>query len=702
MYNHEKCRKRAEDLVSQMTIDEKIEQLTYQSPAIERLGVPSYNWWNEALHGVARGGTATVFPQAIGMAATFDTDLLKSIAGAIATEARAKYNISIRKGDRDMYKGLTFWTPNVNIFRDPRWGRGHETYGEDPYLTSRLGVSFIQGLQGDSEVMKTSACAKHFAVHSGPEDMRHEFDAVVSEKDLRETYLPAFEACVKEADVESVMGAYNRTNGEVCCGSYRLLRDILRDEWGFKGHVVSDCWAIQDFHERHRVTKTPVESVALALDAGCDLNCGSMYLHLKSAWMQKLVSEAQITEAAVRLFTTRYKLGLFDETEYDKIPYAMVACKEHGDLSLKAAEESIVLLKNSGILPLDISSLKTIGVIGPNADSQLALKGNYYGTPPRCVTPLEAIHDIAGDQVRVMYSVGCELTADRSEVLALPDDRIAEALTIAEQSDVVVMFLGLDESLEGEELDVGNQVGSGDKKDLLLPLSQRQLLQKVTEVGTPVILCLMAGSSIDVEFADRNCGAVLAVWYPGARGGEAIANILFGKTNPSGKLPVTFYRSSNTLPAFTDYAMKGRTYRYMTEKPLYPFGYGLSYGEVKIKLQKSDSVIPEKGDFVFDMMLANDSDREVSEVIQVYIKAAGSPFSPPNPVLCMFKRVSIPAGGQIEVSLAIPSDSFSVIDEEGKRIRSAGEWEIYAGVSQPDARSCELTGNQPIKITVTA
>jgi len=702
MYNHEKCRRQAENLVSQMTMDEKIEQLTYQSPSIERLGVPSYNWWNEALHGVARGGTATVFPQAIGMAATFDTELLKSIADAIATEARAKYNISSRKGDRDMYKGLTFWTPNVNIFRDPRWGRGHETYGEDPYLTSRLGVSFIRGLQGDSEVMKTSACAKHFAVHSGPEDIRHEFDAVVSEKDLRETYLPAFEACVKEADVESVMGAYNRTNGEVCCGSYRLLRDILRGEWGFIGHVVSDCWAIQDFHERHRVTKTPVESAALALDAGCDLNCGSMYLHLKSAWMQKLVSEEQITEAAVRLFTTRYKLGLFEETEFDRIPYTKVACKEHVDLSLKAAEESIVLLKNNGILPLDISKLKTIGVIGPNSDSQLALKGNYYGTPPRCVTPLEAIHDIAGDNVRVMYSVGCELNADRSEGLALANDRIAEALTIAELSDVVVLFLGLDESLEGEELDVGNHVGSGDKADLLLPLAQRQLLEKITAVGTPVILCLMAGSSIDVEYADRNCGAVLSTWYPGARGGEAITNVLFGKINPSGKLPVTFYRSSNTLPAFTDYAMKGRTYRYMTEEPLYPFGYGLTYGAVKIKLQKADSGITDEDDFKIDLLLENDSKREISEVIQVYSKAVDSDFSPPNPVLCMFRRVSIPAGGQLALSLAIPSESFSVIDDQGKRIRPDGNWEIYAGVSGPDARSCELTGNKPIKITVTA
>lgn len=700
MVNHEKCRSQAVKLISQMTIDEKIGQLTYQSPAIERLGIPSYNWWNEALHGVARAGTATVFPQAIGLAATFDADLLTRVADVIATEARAKFNVSSRKGDRDIYKGLTFWTPNVNIFRDPRWGRGHETYGEDPYLTSRLGVAFIRGLQGEGGIMKTSACAKHFAVHSGPEDIRHEFNAVVSEKDLFETYLPAFEACVKEAGVESVMGAYNRVNGEACCGSYRLLRDILRGQWGFRGHVVSDCWALKDFHEYHRVTKTPVESAALALDAGCDLNCGNMFLHLKSAWMQNLVSEEQITEAAVRLYTTRFKLGLFEKTDYDEIPYTAVACKEHQDLSLKVAEESIVLLKNSSILPLDISSLKTIGVIGPNADSRLALKGNYYGTPPCYVTPLEAIHDIAADQVRVMYSAGCELCADRSEVLALAGDRIAEAVTVAELSDVVILCLGLDESLEGEELDVGNHVGSGDKTDLLLPKVQRELLEKVTAVGTPVILCLMAGSSVDIEYADKNCDAVLAAWYPGARGGKAIANVLFGKTSPGGKLPVTFYRSSNTLPAFTDYSMKGRTYRYMAEEPLYPFGYGLTYGKLKVDLMKSDSGIPDEGGFEMNLLLHNDSGRDISEVVQVYIQAVDSPYAPPNPVLCMFKRVDVPAGVKIPLSLSIPSESFSVVDEEGKRIRPGGTWEIYAGISQPDKRSFELTQNRPVRITI--
>ncbi|HHT77220.1 MAG TPA: glycoside hydrolase family 3 protein, partial [Clostridiaceae bacterium] len=440
---HDSNRLRAQELVAQMTVEERIDQLTYHAPAITRLNVPSYNWWNEALHGVARAGTATVFPQAIAMAAMFDKEYLEKIADVIATEGRAKYNQASSHGDRDIYKGLTFWSPNVNIFRDPRWGRGHETYGEDPYLSSQLGISFIRGLQGAGEVMKSAACAKHYAVHSGPEALRHEFDAVVSDKDLWETYLPAFEACVREADVESVMGAYNRTNGEPCCGSHTLLSEILRSKWGFKGHVVSDCWAIRDFHEHHRVTKTAVESAALALDAGCDLNCGNMYLHLKSAWMQGLVTDEQVTESAIRLFTTRFKLGLFDHTEYDDIPYDVVACQAHLDMSIRAAEKAMVLLKNDGILPLDKDALKTVAVIGPNANSRRALIGNYHGTSPRYITPLEGIEDYLGDSVRVLYSVGSELTFNRSEFLAQPNDRIAEAVYTAEQSDVVVLFVGL-------------------------------------------------------------------------------------------------------------------------------------------------------------------------------------------------------------------------------------------------------------------
>ena len=700
MVNDEQRRKQAEELVLQMNIEERIDQLTYQAPAISRLNVPSYNYWNEALHGIARGGTATVFPQAIALAATFDEELIKDIADAIATEARAKYNEAVKHGDRDIYKGLTFWSPNVNIFRDPRWGRGHETYGEDPYLTARLGVAFIQSLQGAGETMKAAACAKHFAVHSGPEDIRHEFDAVVSEKDLRETYLPAFEACVKEAGVESVMGAYNRVNGEPCCGSYRLLRDILRNEWGFSGHVVSDCWAIRDFHTHHRVTKTPVESAALAINAGCDLNCGNTYLHLKSAWMQGLVPDDTITEAAIRLFTMRYKLGLFEKTEFDAIPYEKVECEEHVELSVKAAEKSIVLLRNDGILPLDSGSLRTVGVIGPNANSRKALIGNYYGTSSRYVTPLEGIQDALEGKVRVLYSVGCELKADRSEVLALPDDRISEACTVAEHSDVVILFLGLDESLEGEELDVGNNCGSGDKQDLLLPKVQRDLMERVVRIGKPVIVCLMAGSSIDLEFADRNCAAVLQAWYPGARGGKAIANILFGYSSPGGKLPVTFYRSENTLPEFADYSMKGRTYRYLTEKPLYPFGYGLTYGKADILKAETDGQIPQGGPLLLQITVRNDTDREIGEVLQVYARPDECRFAPPNPVLCAFRRVKLLPRTTGEFTVNVPAEAFLVVDEEGRRVRPESNWSLFAGFSQPDERSAELTGYRPVRVTV--
>ena len=397
--NREIARKKAEELVAKMTLEEKASQLKYDAPAIPRLQIPAYNWWGEGIHGVARAGTATVFPQSIALAATFDEELLKNVASSTATEGRAKYNEYTKQNDRDIYKGLTFWSPNVNIFRDPRWGRGHETYGEDPYLTSRLGVSYVKGLQGDGEYLKAAGCAKHFAVHSGPEAIRHEFDAVANPKDMEETYLPAFEALVKEADVEAVMGAYNRTNGEPCCGSKMLMEDILRKKWGFKGHYVSDCWAIRDFHENHMVTKTPAESAALAINTGCDLNCGNTYLHILNAYEQGLVSEETITESAVRLFTTRYLLGLFDKTEYDQIPYDVVECAEHIELADRATLESVVLLKNNGILPINKTAVKKIGVIGPNANSRAALVGNYHGTSSEYVTVLEGIQEFVGKAV---------------------------------------------------------------------------------------------------------------------------------------------------------------------------------------------------------------------------------------------------------------------------------------------------------------
>lgn len=696
MNSHELCKKKAKELVAQMTLEEKASQLTYNSPAIKRLGIPAYNWWNEALHGVARAGTATSFPQAIGLAAIFDEEFLREVADTIAEEGRAKYNESSKHEDRDIYKGLTFWSPNVNIFRDPRWGRGHETYGEDPFLSARLGVAFIKGLQGEGEVLKAAACAKHFAVHSGPEDLRHEFNAEVSLKDLWETYLPAFEACVKEGKVESVMGAYNRTNGEPCCGSYFLLRDILRNKWGFDGHVVSDCWAIKDFHMHHMVTSTPQESAALAIDAGCDLNCGNTYLLLLQALQEGLITEEHITRAAERLFTTRFKLGLFEGSEYDQIPYEVVECKEHIELAIEAARKSAVLLKNDGILPIDKTKVKTIGVIGPNANSRRALKGNYYGTSSRYITVLEGIQDEAGDEVRILYSKGCELVKDRTEPLAYSHDRLMEAVTVAEHSDIVVLCLGLDETIEGEEMDEGNNVGSGDKKDLELPEVQRKLLEKIVAVGKPTILCLLAGSAINLSYAQEHCNGILMAWYPGARGGKAIADILFGKTSPSGKLPITFYASLDNLPPFTDYSMKNRTYRYIEEKPLYPFGYGLTYGDVICTGAVLEEPIKLNQDIKIKVSVKNRGKVATEDVVQVYIKDEESRYAVRNTSLCGFKRIHLNAGEEKEFHMMIPFESLKVVNDEGERILDSNKFTLYIGVSGVDERSVELTKKEPV------
>lgn len=693
--NREEARKRAEALVAQMTVEEKASQLRYDSPAIPRLGVPTYNWWNEALHGVARAGVATSFPQAIGMGATFDTELLQEIGDAVAEEGRAKYNTYAAHDDRDIYKGLTFWSPNVNIFRDPRWGRGHETYGEDPYLTSRLGVAFVKGLQGDGETMKAAACAKHFAVHSGPEAVRHEFNAVATKKDMEETYLPAFEALVKEAEVESVMGAYNRTNGEPCCGSETLMKEILRDKWGFKGHYVSDCWAIRDFHENHMVTSTAKESAAMALNAGCDLNCGNTYLHMLNAYQHGLVSEETITESAVRLFTTRFMLGLFDGSEFDSLGIDKVESKEHLALAHKTTLESIVMLKNDGILPLKKEKLKTIGVIGPNANSRAALVGNYHGTSSEYITVLEGIQRYVGEDVRVYYSEGSALSQKKTEVLAWEYDRLAEAQIVAENSDVVILCVGLDETLEGEEGDTGNSYASGDKLDLLLPEPQRKLMEAVAATGKPVVLCMMAGSDIDMSYANEHFNGILQLWYPGARGGKAVAQILFGEVSPSGKLPVTFYETLEELPEFTDYSMEGRTYRYMKKKAQYPFGYGLTYSKTEVvsaEIQSTDQGA------VVSAVVKNQGTAATDEVVQVYVKCTDSPYAVLNPQLCAFGRVHLNPQEEVTVLMKLNDRAFTVVDEDGNRRLDGKQFEIHVGCSQPDERSVELTGIRPICI----
>ncbi len=692
--NRKEAEERAVHLVDQMTVEEMASQLRYDAPAIERLHIPAYNWWSEGLHGVARAGTATVFPQAIGLAATFDPVLIEKIGDTIATEARAKYNAASAHGDRDIYKGLTIWSPNVNIFRDPRWGRGHETYGEDPYLTSRLGESFVKGLQGDGSYLKTAACAKHFAVHSGPEKERHHFDAKATRKDMWETYLPAFQACV-EAGVESVMGAYNRTNGEPCCANTYLMEEVLRGKWHFEGHYVSDCWAIKDFHENHKVTRNAEESAYLALEKGCDLNCGCTYREIMPAYKKGDLPLSLIRRAAIRLFTTRFLLGMFDKTEYDEIPYETIACKEHLALAKKAAEESIVLLKNDGILPLKKKKGMTIGVIGPNADSREALIGNYHGTPPRYITVLEGIQDYLGEDGRVLYAQGCHLYKDREEALAQPDDRISEAVSCAEHADVVVLCLGLDETLEGEEGDTGNSYASGDKLDLLLPPPQQRLLEAVAKTKKPFIVCLLAGSAMDLNFADQEAAAILQAFYPGAEGGREVARLLFGEYSPSGKLPVTIYRDLTEMPAFTDYTMRGRTYRYLTKKPLYPFGYGLTYSDCVI-----DEIQPEKEytyeDAVKDgieikVYVENRGSYDTEEVLQGYVKVQ-SPNEVLHPKLGVFARIHIKAGEGQWISLHISKTAFSTVTEDGERVYDGKKAQIFIGFGQPDERTAELLG----------
>ena len=691
------ARKKAEKLVGRMTVAEAASQLIYNAPAIERLGIPAYNWWNETLHGVARAGTATVFPQAIAMAATFDGDLVREEAEVCATEGRAKYNAAKASGDCDIYKGLTFWSPNINIFRDPRWGRGHETLGEDPCLTSTLGVQFVKGLQGEGPVMKAAACAKHFAVHSGPEDLRHSFNAKASEKDMAETYLPAFRALV-DAGVEAVMGAYNRTNGEPCCASDHLMRKKLRGEWGFEGHYVSDCWAVRDFHEHHKVTSRAEESAALALNAGCDLNCGCTYDFVMKAYEEGLVSEAVIRQSAIRLFTTRYLLGIMGESEFDSIPVTEIESPEHLDVALRAAREACVLLKNDGILPLDPDALRTVAVIGPNADSRIALKGNYYGTSSRHVTVLQGIQDALAGKARVLFSEGCDICKDRVENLALPNDRISEAVAMAKASDAVVLVVGLDETLEGEEGDEGNSYKSGDKGDLLLPECQRILIDSVLEVGRPTVIVLLAGSSVDLGSAAEKAGAVLLGWYPGVMGGKAIADILFGKVSPSGKLPVTFYHQSDLylMPDFTDYSMKGRTYRYIGFRPLYPFGFGLTYSRTVLR-SAGFTAVP--GGLRVRVKAQNTGKMRTGDVIQVYAQNEGSPNAPANPRLVAFRRIELEAGESAELELDVPEESLMVVDESGARIRE-GKVVLYAGTCQPDGYSQELSGTEVIRMEV--
>ena len=692
---------RARDLVSRLSVEEKAGQMLHQAPALPRLGIPAYNWWNEGLHGVARAGIATVFPQAIALAAMWSARRLHEVAVSISDEARAKHHEFLRHDDRGYYKGLTYWSPNLNIFRDPRWGRGHETYGECPYLTARLGVAFVRGLQGDDpKYLKLVATPKHFAVHSGPEALRHRFDAVVSPKDLRETYLPAFHACVTEAKAESVMGAYNRTNGEPCCASQALLVEILRAEWGFGGYVVSDCWALRDLHEHHHVTKTPAESAALAVKAGCDLNCGCTYEHLPAAVAQGLVSEADLDVCLVRLFSARLRLGMFDPPErvpYAQIPYEVNDCERHAELALVAARESLVLLKNeNGLLPL-ARDIRSIAVLGPNADDPQVLVGNYHGTPSRSVTPLAGIRAAVAPETKVWYAEGCKRSGVQSDVpnrTAL----LSEAKSMAERADVVVLCLGLDAEIEGEEGDAGSSEASGDKLSLALPGLQEQLFEAVVACGKPTVVVLLSGSPLAVGFAHERAGALLQVFYPGQAGGTALADTLFGNYSPAGRLPVTFPRSLDDVPAFVNYAMRGRTYRYLEKEPLYPFGFGLSYTRfVYSELTLSQARLTGESDSAeIAVNVTNAGERTSDEVVELYVKALDASFSVPHHDLRGFERITLAPGETRRVSFTLSARDLSLIDDGGRRVLEPGRFRVALGGSQPDARSVALLGQAPL------
>ena len=849
---------RTADLVSRMTLEEKVAQLQNDAPAIPRLGVPAYEWWNEALHGVARAGAATVFPQAIGLAATFDVPLMTSVATAISDEARAKHHDFANRGQRRRYQGLTFWSPNINIFRDPRWGRGQETYGEDPFLTSRMGVAFVKAMQGDDpKYRKVDATAKHFAVHSGPEHNRHVFDVHPSERDLWETYLPAFRALVQEGQVASVMGAYNRVNGESASGSQRLLTDILRTQWGFKGYVVSDCDSVDDIWKFHKIVGTPEEAAALAVKTGDEVNCGRTYGALFNAVHKGLITEAEIDVALRRAFLTRFQLGMFDPAEkvrWAQIPYKVNQSPEHDALSLRAARESIVLLKNNGMLPLDRKKLKSIAVVGPTAHEIMSLLGNYYGSPAAPVTILQGIREAAGPDMKVLYSRGADLVEGRAEPRAAPliepaflrpepgatqqglkgeyfrgkefggkpvltriDPRVAfrwdrgaptdtmvaqgelsqdaalgvddysvrwtgqllppttgkyelvvgandgfrlyldgklvtdgwepqqrvtskssiveleggksydlkleyfeadrdaevrlawrlpgakapfdEALDAAKASDVIVFVGGLTGDVEGEEMRVSFPgFAGGDRTDLLLPQSQQKLLDALQATGKPVILVLTAGSAIAVDKEQAKLPAIIMAWYPGQRGGNAVADVLFGATNPGGRLPLTFYKATEKLPDFEDYSMKNRTYRYFTGQPLYPFGHGLSYTKFAYTGLKLDrSSVTADGSAQTTVTITNTGKRAGDEVVQLYLRPLDPKRARALKELRGVERVTLEPGQSRQVSFTVKPDRDLAIYDDVKKAYSvdAGTFEVQIGASSADIRAkANLTVNE--------
>jgi beta-glucosidase len=695
---------RVKDLISRMTLEEKVSQTINAAPAIERLGIPEYDWWNECLHGVARAGVATVFPQAIGLGATWNVDLVHRMAVATSDEARAKHHEFLRQGNRERYTGLTFWSPNINIFRDPRWGRGQETYGEDPYLMARLGVAFVKGLQGDDpRYLKLVATPKHYAVHSGPEHDRHRFDAPASVRDMRQTYLPAFKACIIKGRAVSIMGAYNRTNGEPCCASPTLLQQILRDEWGFggpsgaDGYVVSDCGAIGDIYLHHKVVETAAEAAAMAVNAGCDLNCGCTYEALVEAVERGLISEETIDQSLTRLFTARFRLGMFDPPEmvpYAQIPYQVNDCAEHRALALEAARQSMVLLKNDGILPLKPKNYRAIAVIGPNADDVKVLLGNYNGTPSKAVTPLDGIRERAGPQVALYYAKG-------SGIINGSVEQTMEAAEAVRKADLVVACVGISQLLEGEEGErMSEGITQGDRPDLDLPQAQRDLLKAVQAIGKPLVVVLINGSALSANWCDEHARALLEAWYPGEEGGTAIAEVLFGDYNPGGRLPVTFYRSVDDLPPFTDYGMQGRTYRYFHGQPLYPFGYGLSYTRFRYSDLEITPQVARGGEPVqVSVKVRNVGDRAGDEVVQVYVTDLEASVPVPIRQLAGFARIHLGPAQTKAITLTLEPEQLSLIADDGRRVIEPGAFQIAVGGCQPGYE--HLTGGTTEVLTTT-
>ncbi len=686
---------RVADLISRMTLKEKVSQMLYNSPAIERLDVPEYNWWNECLHGVARAGRATIFPQAIGLAATFDEDLIYRVSTAISDEARAINNAALSKGRRLQYGGLTFWTPNINIFRDPRWGRGQETYGEDPYLTSVIGTAFVKGLQGNnSRYLKTAACAKHYAVHSGPEADRHSFNVEVSPKDMYETYLPAFKALV-DAGVEAVMCAYNRVNDEPCCGSSIMLGGILREQWGFKGHIVSDCWAISDIHNGHNVTKSPVESAVLAINSGVNLNCGETFEYLVEAVNQGLVTEETIDKSLAILLRTRFKLGQFDpprRNPYTTISPNVIRCRKHVLLAREAAVRSLVMLKNdNNILPLK-KDIRFLFVTGPSANDTDMLMANYHGVSNEMVTILEGIVGKLRPGSFIQYRQG--FLMDRGN-----DKPMTWTTKTARSADVVVVVMGISNLMEGELGSTLASTNDGDRKEIELPAHQVKWLRELRrENDKPIIVVLTGGSPFAMPEVHELADAILFAWYPGEQGGNAVADVLFGDEFPMGRLPVTFPKSTDQLPPFDDYSMTGRTYRYMTEEPLYPFGFGLGYTKFEYSDIRLDDTNIEQGESIqARATLKNVGEYYGEEVAQLYLSDLEASVETPVNALKGFQRIRLQPGQQRTVIFTITPEMMSIVDESGNSVLEPGQFKITIGGCSPGTRGVELGAPEPVE-----